>query len=208
MIPLSMRQYDNSPILQSIIANWGGNFDINALIDDIYNKCVNIDTCEDYWLDVWGIKVGASRFFQVFTTEESFGFDNPADDWQPFDQGTFYNGASSNQPYAMSNDSYRKLILAKAFSNVTACTIGNLNKILQIIFAGRGKCYVIDYNDMTIDFFFDFELNDFEINLLYNDLIPRPAGVLIRLQLFKATGTFGFDEATDALPFNDGVFYK
>lgn len=208
MIPLSMRQFDNSPILQNILANWGENFDINTLIDEIYAKCVNFDTCEGYWLDVWGLKIGVSRFLKVYTTEESFGFDNPDNDWQPFDQGVFYEKNTSGRPYAMSDAAYRKVILANAWGNVKDCSVGNLNKMLQIIFYGRGNCYVIDYNDMTMDYFFDFELNDFEINLLMNDALPRPSGVLIRLQLYKASGTFGFNEATDALPFNDGIFYS
>lgn len=207
MIPLSMRQYDNSPILQAILENWGENFDINALIDDIYNKCVNIDTCEGYWLDVWGIKVGIGRYITVYTTEGSFGFDNTANDWEPFDQGTFYDQSTAEQKFAMADDVYRRVILAKAWANVTDCSAGNLNKLLQIVFAGRGNCYVIDFGDMTIDYFFSFQLEDWEKNLLLNDLLPRPAGVLIRLNTFQDQDNFGFVEATDAFPFDDGIFH-
>lgn len=206
MTPLSMRQYDNSPILQAILANWGENFDLSQTLDDVYNKCVNIETCDGYWLDVWGVKVGISRYITVYTTEGSFGFDNPANDWEPFDQGTFFEQETSKNKYAMADDVYRRVILAKAWANITDCSPTNLNKLLQIVFANRGNCYVIDFNDMTIDYYFDFVLRDWEINLLNNDLLPRPAGVLVRLNMFRTFGTFGFNEATDGLPFDDGIF--
>ena len=207
MIPLSMRQYDNSSVLQAILDAWGVDLDIYGIIDDIYNKCVNIDTCEGYWLDVWGKKIGVGRYITVFTTEGSFGFDNTAHDFEPFDQGTFYEQSTASQKYAMADDVYRRVIIAKAFSNVSNMSPKNLNQLLQIVFAGRGDCYVIDYNDMTMDYYFDFPLTDWEINLLNNDLLPRPAGVLIRLNMFREYGTFGFEEATDGLPFDDGIFH-
>lgn len=208
MIPLSMRQFDNSPILQSILKNWGENFDINTLIDEIYTKCVNFDTCEGYWLDVWGEKIGLGRYITVYTSEGVFGFDNSAHDFEPFDQGTFFEQSTFTDKYAMADDVYRRILLAKAWANVTNCSAENLNKLLQIVFAGRGSCYVIDYNDMTMDYYFDFDLTDWEINLLNNDLLPRPAGVLVRLNMFRQYGTFGFEEATDGLPFDDGIFYS
>lgn len=208
MIPLSMRQFDNSPILQGILANWGENFDINTLIDEIYTKCVNFDTCEGYWLDVWGEKIGLGRYITVYTSEGVFGFDNSAHDFEPFDQGTFFEQSTFTDKYAMADDVYRRVLLAKAWANVTNCSAENLNKLLQIVFAGRGSCYVIDYNDMTMDYYFDFDLTDWEINLLNNDLLPRPAGVLVRLNMFRQYGTFGFEEATDGLPFDDGIFYS
>lgn len=207
MTPLSMRQFDNSPILQGILANWGENFDINTLIDEIYTKCVNFDTCEGYWLDVWGEKIGLGRYINVFTTEGVFGFDNSAHDFEPFDQGTFFEQSTASEKYAMSDDVYRKVLLAKAWANVTDCSAGNLNKLLQIVFAGRGLCYVIDYNDMTMDYFFSFQLEDWEKNVLLNGLLPKPAGVLIKLNILQEQDNFGFVEATDAFPFDDGIFY-
>jgi hypothetical protein len=207
MIPLSMRQYDDSPTIQAILNAWGTDLDINGIIDDIYTKCVNIDTCEGYWLDVWGVKIGIGRYIDVFTTEGVFGFDNTAHDFEPFDQGTFFEQSTASQKYALTDDAYRKIILAKAWANVTDCSAGNLNKLLQIVFAGRGNCYVIDFNDMTMDYFFSFQLEDWEKNILLNDLLPRPAGVLIRLNIFQDSDTFGFNEATDAFPFDDGIFY-
>lgn len=173
---VSMRQYDNSPIMQRILLNWSQCFDVSALNDEIYQSCMNIDTCTGIWLDIWGRKVGVDRVMQLPAQSDYFGFYNAANNWKTFGDGVFYNN-SATQAYAMSDDAYRLMILAKAFANIADCTAKTLNALLQIMFAGRGSCFVRDLQNMEIQYVFLFALEPWEKSVLTSSILPTPAGV-------------------------------
>lgn len=182
-----MRQYDNSPIIQSIIGNWSDNFDTSALIDNFYNTCFNINTCTGIWLDLWGVKVDVPRGLQVPSTEVTFGFNESGNDWLPFNDGVFYN-SDATQSYSLSDEAYRALILSKAAANITSCTAKSINDWLNKSYGTRGNCYCHDNNDMTGTYYFNFSLLPWEISILTkSDLLPRPAGVKITLNVLGVT---------------------
>jgi hypothetical protein len=181
---ISMRQYDNSPIFQQILLNFANYLDSRFLNDNIYNECVDLDSCTGVWLDVWGRKVGIDRYMQVpSAAADYFGFNNPAGNWKPFNEGVFFNGSTSSLSssntvaYAMSDEAYRLMILAKAFANIADCTAKTLNALLQIMFKGRGSCFVRDLQSMEIQYVFLFALEPWEISVLVNNILPSPAGV-------------------------------
>ena len=68
--------------------------------------------------------------------------------WTETDQnqggGAFYSGFGLTSNYALSDEAYRKLIMAKAAQNLTNCSIPAINQILLDLFPNRGNAYVTD----------------------------------------------------------------
>ena len=173
---VQMRQYDGSPIIQSILDSWGINFSTN-IFDEIYNQCWDIDNASGLWLDIWGRKVCVDRNMRIPATENWFGFNETGNDWFPFNDGIFYSVAET-QAYSLSDPAYRLLVLSKAAANITSCTASDINKWLDISFPNRGNCYVSDTGAMTLSYIFNFNLEVWEIAVLtQGKVLPRPAGV-------------------------------
>ena len=173
---VQMRQYDGSPIIQSILDNWAENFS-TSIFNTIYNQCWDLDSCYGLWLDIWGRKVCVDRNMRIPAQEDWFGFNETGDDWFPFNDGIFYS-RSQTQAYSLSDDAYRLLILSKAAANITNCTASSINNWLDLSFPGRGNCYCQDTGSMTIEYIFEFDLEVWEIAVLtQGKVLPRPAGV-------------------------------
>ena len=106
----------------------------------------------------------------------------------------------------LGDDSYRTLILCKAFTNISIATIPEINRFLKILFKKRGRAYCVNYHDMTIGMTFEFELAPYEESILTNyEVVPVPSGVMVNIRQLVSP-YFGF--ASDAYPFNDGTFYR
>jgi hypothetical protein len=176
--------------------------DIQAFYDNFFN----INTAKGYWLDVWGVIVGVDRYLQVQSETSNFGFEEAAD--LPFNDGVFYNGVATTDTFALSDDIFRRLLIAKAMANIAACDAFSLNSILTYFFAGRGKCYVTQPANMIMNYVFEFYLEAWEKALFtQHKIFPRPAGVLVNA-LELPGELWGFNEAFDYQPFNDGIFYS
>lgn len=201
-----MKQYAASPIIQKLIEDRRGYFE-TGWQDQTYNIVWNVDTAQGFGLDIWGRIVAIGRQLQIPNTEY-FGFNTttPPESWNPFDQESFYSGEGSTQAFTLADPAYRVLILAKALSNISATDSQSLNSVLQQLFPGRGRAWVNDLGSMAMRFVFEFTLEPWEMAVLANgNVIPRPAGVLA--YIFQAPlETFGFSEAGDGLPFDDGTF--
>lgn len=183
---VQMRQYDGSPIIQSILDYWGINFSTD-IFDTIYNECWNIENATGLWLDIWGRKVCVDRNMRIPATENWFGFNEIGDDWYPFNDGIFYSVAET-QAYSLSDPAYRLLVLSKAAANITSCSASDINNWLDISFPGRGNCYVVDTGSMTITYTFEFNLEVWEIAVLtQGKVLPRPAGVQATLSVNGVT---------------------
>ena len=139
-------QYANSPILTSIIQSFNDAVDPLANIDSFYKNMFNIDTAIGYGLDCWGRIVGVPRTITLGTVNGAnvngpfFGFQggyyqsSPQTHAQPFGQGQFYSDIPVANNYTLLDNEYRQLILLKAYSNITRCTIPVLNRILSLMF--------------------------------------------------------------------------
>lgn len=201
-------QYANSPTLVQLIQSMNQYFDPSINFADFYEFVWNVDTAQGFGLDIWGRIVNVSRNLTIPGDVEHFGFEE-AGDAEPFDQAPFYNGDSATETYTLLDDAYRTLILTKALANISDSSAPSLNRLLQNLFFGRGRCYVIDGNDMSMKFVFEFELEPFEIAIMQQaGIIPRPAAVGASIFIVNTESTLGFAQSIGSQPFGSGVFFN
>lgn len=171
-------QYANSPSLLRIIEDFSNCVDQNTNMQAFYDLLWNVDTAVGYGLDVWGRIVGVGRVLQI-STENYFSFQqagNPAS--APFGGGPFFSGQNSTSNFALSDDAYRQLILAKAASNICNGSIPAINQILMMLFPNMGNCYVADTGDMTLQYVFGAPLDPVQFAIITETgVLPKPAGV-------------------------------
>lgn len=170
-------QYANSPIICRLVKNFGEYFDPTKLIDDFYNNIWNIETAQGFGLDVWGRIVGVSRTLHLPQPGTYLGF-RPASDAHSFNEGIFFNDqATITTNFNLSDNAYRRLILAKALSNITDGGIAAINQILLNLF---GQGYVVDNRDMTITYTFTSRLSPVDYAIAtQSGVLPKPAGVAV-----------------------------
>lgn len=172
-------QYANSPTLLQLITSMAAYLDQTANFDAFFDLIWNVDTAQGYGLDVWGRIVGVDRILHV-STVEYFGFEEAGVYPRPFGQAPFYTGAPLTSNYALSDNAYRFLILAKAAANICDGSIPAINQILLNLFPGRGDSYVIDNADMSMVYRFHFVLSPVERAIVtQSNVLPRPAGVSV-----------------------------
>lgn len=204
-----MRQYGNSPIIRALVDYIRQYYNIDLAADQFYDKVWNIDTAGTYGLDVWGRIVVIDRYFTVPGQIEAFGHDTGVVDWAPFNVEPFAPVEQTTETYKLENDAYRVLILAKAMSNVFGRSCQEINRMLSLLFSGRGNAYALDLGSMRMRYVFEFYLEAFERAIVHDrEIFARPAGVLVEIAEIPSNEFFGFSEANDGyLPFNEGVFY-
>lgn len=175
-----MSQYANSPILMQMIMNFQDCVDQTRNIDLFFDSVINIQTATGYGLDVWGRIVAVNRVLKISAGPPYFGWEEGLD-YQPFGPGglgPFYSGQKLTDNYILSDDGFRVLILAKAFSNICDGSVESINRLLLTLFGSSGKAYVRDNNDMTFDYVFEFQLTALQSAILTNSgVFPKPTGV-------------------------------
>ncbi|MDM2751415.1 DUF2612 domain-containing protein [Citrobacter sp. Cs237] len=205
-----LTQYSASKKLLSIIDTFNQAVSLDNFTDEFISKVWDLTTCETFGLDMWGKIAGISRYINAPIESSSFGF-NEADDADPdyptpFNDSPFFGGIQETTNVRLGDDAYRTLIFCKAFTNISIATIPEINRFLKILFFQRGRAYCVNYRDMTIGLTFEFELAPYEESILMNyDVTPVPSGVLVNINQIVSP-YFGF--ASDAYPFNDGIFYR
>lgn len=197
-------QYANSPTLCALIHNMDAYIDPQADLDTFYSFVWDVQTAQSWGLDIWGRIVNIGRLLKIPAKPPQIGFnDGPG---APFNQAPFNGGATSTQMYSLTDDAYRTLILSKALANISACTAPSLNQLLKNLFAGRGRCYVVDTGGMTLRYVFEFALTPVEIAIVTSSgALPHPAGVQSFSVQINADTTFGFNGGSGQ-PFGQGVF--
>jgi hypothetical protein len=207
-----LSQYASSTKLRGIIGSLNAGLDISDFTDDFLTTIWDVSTADDYGLDVWGKIVGVSRYLNVNETTPTFGFDealiSSSDSGpKPFDEAPMYDGVQLTSTFRLSTEAYRVLIMAKAMSNITDCTIPNINKLLRYLFQGRGDVFVAITGTMSIRYVFGFQLTDVEMAImLSSDAVTKPAGVSVDLMSVDFNNTFGFNES-NLSPFDSGTFF-
>jgi hypothetical protein len=179
-----LSQYGNSPIIRQLIANMNAYIDPEANIDAFYNLLWNVDTAQGYGLDVWGRIVCVGRVLEI-SSASYFGFTGPSGvSGVPWNQAPFYNGEPNTSNYALLDDPYRALILAKALANICNATIPAINQILINLFGATGplpipgNAYCTDGLNMTMTYTFPAILDPVQTAIVYQSgVLPRPAGV-------------------------------
>jgi hypothetical protein len=147
-------QYQNSPVITTLLADWNAILDPQANIAAFVADTMNINTATGEGLDVLGAVVGLTNGRNLEVT----GYGN----------------------YALSDSAFRLLVQAKAAANIANCTCQEINAILMNLFPGLGDCYVIDNQNMTMTLQLGFSPNAVQTAII-NELISfvRPAGVLL-----------------------------
>lgn len=208
-----LSQYANAATIVQLVHNLNDYIDPSADIDAFYANIWNIDTAVGKGLDIWGKIVGLEngRLLKIPNAEIDLGFREAGNaSAAPFGSGVFFNGAAATQNYYLGDSAFRTLILVKALANITDCSIASYNKLLQLLFAGRGRCYVNDLGFMQMRFTFEFYLEPFEMAIItQSGVLPRPTGVLASVVQIPVPNIFGFHEAgiASAAPFGQGTFF-
>lgn len=199
-------QYANSNILMTLITNLDQYISQTQNIDAFYDLMMNVETAVGYGLNCWGRIVGVNRVLQV-NAGNWFGFEEATPGSYTFGQGSFYSGTSLTSNYALSDESYRTLIFAKAAANITNGSIPAINRILMSLFPNRGNAYVTDgsqsgdwfgfaesvnaqgfnqaafysgsqISTMVMTYTFEFQLSPVELAIVQNSgVLPKPTGV-------------------------------
>ena len=181
-----LSQYANSPTIVQLLQNMDTYIDPTNNINAFFSMIWNIDTAVGYGLDCWGRIVGVGRVLKV-PTVDFFGFEGPAGaSGVPWNQGIFYSGRGPiTENYALLDEPYRALILAKALANICNATIPAINQIMINLFGADGplpvpgNCYVTDGEDMTMTYTFGGALDPVQTAIVYESgVLPKPAGVL------------------------------
>lgn len=205
-----LKQYSASERLINIISTFDKAVSLDDFTDDFIRDVWDLTTNGSFGLDVWGKIVNISRYIKADIDSDSFGFFEAEDNDSTlypdaFNSSPFYAGIQETTNVRLGNDAYRTLILAKAFSNISIATIPEINRFLQMLFAGRGVAFANNYFGMAMGITTFFELQPYEKSILQNyDVMPIPSGVQLRLTQI-VNPDFGFSE--DAYGFNEGIFY-
>ena len=157
----------------------------NTWFDDVFN----IDTCNDFGASVWAIILGIS-FTVQFPPQDSpsWGFD-------PYNLNFFSaNFGAASQTSKTVNLTQKRLILKlRYFQLISRGTIPETNQFMDYLFRNEGTVFVQDLYDMTYAvYIFDFAPTSQTLFVLQQyDLLPRPAGVGVQLQIVTRSA-FGF----------------
>ena len=179
-----LSQYANSPRLMALIQNFQDYVDQTQNFENFFDFIWNVDTAQGVGLDIWGRIVAVNRVLQIATSPPFFGFTegNSADDYTGFNQGPFYSGQKLTNNFILTDDGFRVLILAKAFSNICNASIPSTNFILRYLFGNSGRCYCTDGLNMTMTYTFEFTPTPVQVSILtYSGVFPRPSGVSFQL---------------------------
>lgn len=174
-------QFANSPVILQLLASYFAAIDPTGKFDEFFDKIWNVDTAEGYGLDVWGRIVGVVRNLAV-QAGQFLGFEEANDpvNEAPFGQAPLYGAFNATSNFALSDSSFRLLILAKAAANICDGSIPAINKILMDLFPGRGNAYVVDNGGMSMTYAFSFVLTPVELAIVKTSgVLPKPAGVSV-----------------------------
>ncbi len=172
-----LSQYANSPKFIYLLSGLEKMLSSDKDIENFYNDIFNIQTANSYGLDVWGERLNISRQVKV-----------------------------EGETILLKDEYYRFLLLVKAMSNISNCTVPNLEEILNFLFKDRGRVYVFDTGIMTMKYTFDFYLDEMEKAILnLPGIPPKPTGVGLEIVELPHTELFGFNN-TCFQPFDQAPF--
>ena len=197
---------DNSNLC-TLINQFAEALNIDGDLNEFYHVFWNINTSIGYWLDCWGVIVGVDRYLTIPENEGFFGFDE-ATDQLSLNDGIMYIGENGTQTFILSDEVFRRVVIAKAMANIAACDAFSLNAIFSYFYAEQGRAYVNSPSTMSINYVHEFYLEPWQ-KALYtqNKVFPRPAGVLVNI-LELPDELFGFAEGYDYEGFNSGIIFQ
>lgn len=173
-----LSQYANSPKLMALLDAFVSSLSVDEEIEEFYEKMFNIMTATGTGLDVWGKILDIPRNIVL----------------------------ADGNLYHLTDEDYRFLLTIRAMSNISNCTVSNLEEIMTNLFQERGTVRLFETGTMHIKYVFDFYLTEKELAILkLPNVPPKPTGVKIDFMQLPETKTFGF-HGTGFQPFGQGVF--
>ncbi len=175
-------QYNNAPALRALLLQKEAWYKLHQqeFWEYWYNKVFNLETADDFGLQVWGEILDFPR--QVRSVD--------------------------GQLHVLTNEQYRAVLKGQMLKFNMGATAPEINQWLQVVFGSKGKVYCLDNLDMTaVPFVFEQTPSDEILWLLANvDFLPRPAGVGYQVRLI-GQDILGFN-GSGLQTFNNGVFYE
>ncbi|EDY3275012.1 DUF2612 domain-containing protein [Salmonella enterica] len=84
----------------------------------------------------------------------------------------------------MSDEIYRRLILMKAMSNITDCSVPDINRMLRFMFGKKRRAYVLNNGGLRMSYIFEFALSSAELAIIQSSgALPSPPGVYVSVVL-------------------------
>ena len=178
-------QYQKAEKLKQLIEQLKPILTIDA--NSFYNDFFNILTCTTIGLDNWGVILNQFRGVPISSNIGTFGFYKDSSAWLPkpknFNRGGFYKKRLPGI-VELNDVAYRHVLLFTYASQTINNSVGSANQILNYYYQSIDplkKVWVKENTNiiMSIDYFFNFTLHDYERNIytIAYGLLPRPAGV-------------------------------
>lgn len=185
-------QYNEAGKLQSLLEEKQAWYTENQtnFWTDWYNNVFNLQTANDFGLEVWSIILGQPLFINVaIDGRVSWGFGAYHEN---FDRSNFAPGASGT--FRLPTETARILLKLRYFQLISSGTVPETNRALKWIFGENyGVAWLNDDHDMTQFYTFTFALPADLIFIFNNfDVLPRPAGVGSSYRVI-VVDAFGFD---------------
>ncbi len=206
-----MAQYANSTTLIGLIESFSDAVDPEKLSDLFFSSIWDIHNCGDFGLAIWGRIVNVRRTLHIPGGQSGrvFGFgEQGAGKVFGFGQASFNTFNVLTPNYILATEDFRRLILVKALSNISDCSIPTMNAALMSLFAGQGKVYVSDLGNMQAEFVFNFTPTALDLAILtQSGAFATPSGVLFDVRVFIPGATFGFaEQGSSVATFANGTF--
>lgn len=172
-----LSQYAGSPVMAHIINQWNLALDLSANEQLFLKDIWDVSTASGIGLDIWGRIVGVSRYLYVPGSIKYFGFSENTDAL-PFNNAPFYAGVDATKTFALDDNIFRQLIMAKAYCNISTCTVYDINYVLNMLFSSYGYVYCVETSPMKLQIVFDFNMEPWQLAIIVQSgVIPIPAGV-------------------------------
>lgn len=186
-------QYDRAMRLRSLLGSKQDWYDTrhSGFWSDWIRDVFDLRTANDFGLTVWAqiLNLPLLALAPASGDREVFGF---GEFNLNFENGNF--GRDVDAALSLSTEQRRLALRLRYFQLVTRGTVPEVNAFLAVLFADEGSVYVLDSLDMeSATYVFNF-LPDPSVTFVLEqfDLLPRPAGVGVRI-LINPADRFGFD---------------
>lgn len=129
-------QYAASPTITALVDGVNALIDPRSDIQLFYDNIFNPATAVGIGLDIWARIVGVERNIYLEDVAGSFGFFiTGTQEWQPWDQGTFYSPDTvQGGTYKIADEAFRQFIFWKALANISTADCYTMNRLLTKLF--------------------------------------------------------------------------
>lgn len=175
-------QHNNAPVLQALMASKQTWYDDNhtTFWNDWYTDVFDLRTCNLFGMTVWALILGVPLQIILdpgFTKKRIFGFGPFSSN---FYRSNFGNIAETVTPLTL--EEQRIVLQLRYFQLISRCTALTTNRLLKRVFKSYGNSYVRDNHNMSVTYFFRFDMSSgLRYVLQAYDILPRAAGVAVRI---------------------------